>query len=501
MHRMAYVVVLLSTVSCQSSETRPLDVSVDATMAVGDGMPRLSDASLIDVAMEPPIIDATGPARDQIAPPERPCDPQSASDQDSDYDGLSDREEQMAGTSVCHADSDNDGVIDLAEIRYNSDPWDPEDTLENYHTIPIEPGWIALDVGVDLRLRQADFYLVLDNSGSMQGFIHSIAGRFAEMVERVSHAVPDATYGVATFSNYNTGQGDHDLPFRLLQQATSDVAKVQRALNGIVAGGGGLHEASYEALYQTMTGLGYDQNCNRIFDEGVDVRPFSPHAMDAFLGSVDGSEDEGTLDGGKVGGVGFRSSAYKIILYGTDEEMLDPERGDATPGGCPQDAGHTLVVEATRRLDAKLIGVAVDRGGRSAPTEQMLRLANDTQSTMLDDSGQPIPLVIQANDGALVDALLERVTRLLGAVRFERVNARIAFDALGIARNFAPESLGPIEPIDFGRPHEFRLELDAIGQMGETWKVTTVGVTITSDEGVEIGYQRFIVAIPPQHHR
>ena len=220
--------------------------------------------------------------------------------------------------------------------------------------------------------------------------------------------------------------------------------------------------------------------------------------MDAFLGTVEGAENEMTPDGGKVGGVGFRTGAFKIVIYATDEELLDPDRGDATPGGCPHDAGHALVVEAARRLNAKLIGVSVSQGNRALPVPQMIRLANDTDSVLITDDGQRNPLVIQNDSEPLVDALMDRVARLLGAVRFERVTASILFDAMGIARHFAPQSLGPIEPLDFGRPHQFRLELDAIGKMGETWKVSTVGVSITSEEGVEIGYQRFIVAIPPR---
>ena len=56
---------------------------------------------------------------------------------------------------VRHADSDNDGVIDLrrcATIR----PWDPNDTVDHYFEVPADLGWIALDVELNLRLQQAD---------------------------------------------------------------------------------------------------------------------------------------------------------------------------------------------------------------------------------------------------------------------------------------------------------------------------------------------------------
>ena len=108
----------------------------------------------------------------------------------------------------------------------------------------------------------------------MQGFINSVSARFADMVERVSLAVPDATYGVATFSNYGHPNGT-DLPSGFSNKPPAMSIRC-RMPSTESKSGGGLHEASYETLFQTLTGLGYDQNCNGLFDEGEDVRPFSP---------------------------------------------------------------------------------------------------------------------------------------------------------------------------------------------------------------------------------
>ena len=502
MSRWQLSLVLLGALGCtgthsDSGTNAPADAA-DLDSGIADIAILAPDQSMIEDVFVAPLIDVNSNSRDASRPQDRPCDPRSTADTDWDRDGLSDAREQEEGTSVCHSDSDNDGFIDLAELMHGSDPWDPDDGLENYLTLPADPGWLALDVDLNLRLRQTDMYLVLDNSGSMQGFINALAENFGRMVELISRVVPDATYGVASFINYS-GHGGGNLPFRLLQQATTDVARVQESLDGIRASGGGLHEASLEALYQTLTGIGYDQNCNGQYDEGTDVPPFSSHHLDAFGGTARGTEDEETPGAGKVGGVGFRSGAYKIIVYATDEQLLDPDRGDATPGGCPQDAGHNAVVQAANSVGVKLIGVSASyrAQGDEVQRAQMERLAVDTNSVLDLGDGVERPLVLSTNEGDLVQLLLDRVARLLGAVRFERVNAAVVSDPLMVTRSFAPPTLGPIEPADFGRPHSFRLELDAIGKMEDAWQVTTVGVQLTADDGVDLAYQQYIVAIPP----
>ena len=106
--------------------------------------------------------------------------------------------------------------------------------------------------------------------------------------------------------------------------------------------------------------------------------------------------------------------------------------------------------------------------------------------------------MISTADGDLVEILMDRIARLLGAVRFERVDANVVSDPAGITRDFMPAHLGPIEPGDFGRPHAFRMELDAIGKMADTWQVAIVGVQLTADEGVDLAYQQYVVAIPPR---
>ena len=49
--------------------------------------------------------------------------------------------------------------------------------------------------------------------------------------------------------------------------------------------GGDYSESSFEALYQATTGIGYDQNYDRIFDPTIDVPPFFSGSDDPFGGS------------------------------------------------------------------------------------------------------------------------------------------------------------------------------------------------------------------------
>ena len=80
------------------------------------------------------------------------------------------------------------------------------------------------------------------------------------------------------------------------------------------------------------------------------------------------------------GGVGFRDEALKIIVYGTDAPMRDPDSGYPSPGGCPHDATHALVVDAAQRMDTRLVGVAMRP---NEATRSSYRRQDDASSSRL----------------------------------------------------------------------------------------------------------------------
>ena len=116
---------------------------------------------------------------------------------------------------------------------------------------------------VALEVRDVDIAFVLDSTGSMEYEAISLSREFSGIVEEISYIAENAAYGFATFDDYNGGGfgKDDDHPFTLHNQITTDILSVQASLNDIpIHYGGDIPESGMEALYQSLTGLGYDQN-------------------------------------------------------------------------------------------------------------------------------------------------------------------------------------------------------------------------------------------------
>ena len=113
---------------------------------------------------------------------------------------------------------------------------------------------------------------------------------------------------------------------------TADTAAIQASLAGLgVHFGGDATDGAMEALYQSLTGAGYDQNCDGLYEPSTDILPFIASESDPFSGTAGGSGS----GGGVIGGLGFQAHAKPVIVYITDNPLRDPDRGDPTPGGCP----------------------------------------------------------------------------------------------------------------------------------------------------------------------
>lgn len=489
MRRVAIVVMGLW--ACDSApgdvaDQGALDAAVDARLRViEDAAPldvAVPDAAPIDMAIDMVAVDMA-PDR---ALNQGPCEVE-ADDGDADRDGLTNAEERVAGSNPCDHDSDGDGFLDIAELRHGGDVWDPLVGVEDYIKVPADPGWVAIDIPFTLTLQRADIFFLLDTTGSMQGLLDSLAGGYRQLVESLAVVLPDATYGVASLRDYAFppfGSPGIDRPYTLEQQLTGDIESVQQVLNGLRAGGGGDGlESAMEALYQTLTGVGYDQNCDGAFDELTDVRPFREHGDAPFFGNVPPTIDE--RQPGKLGGVGFRAGALKLVVYGTDAPLRDPDAGFASPGGCVQDAGSLAVIEAANTLDAKLIGVAV----QEPPIEQMHALAAATGSIGRDGS----PLIVTG-----VQQLSGVVAEYLAGVEFERVRAETVRDDLEIGQGIAPPTIGPVRSNDLLEPFVFRIEIDTIGKRTDGWRVSVLEVRMVSDADLELARRSFIVEIPPR---
>ena len=262
----------------------------------------------------------------------------------------------------------------------------------------------ALELTFAVEHEYADIAFILDTTTSMGSMASAMASEFQDIVTALDAELSDLTFGVAVHRDYAPPVGvSGDLPFILLAQQTTNLTRVQAALSNISLVGGGydMPEASYEALYQAASGMGYDQSCDGQYDEDEDVLPFKRRSDDAFSGAVSGAYSSAAEGGGDVGGMGFRENILPIIILATDAGQKDADKGGNLPGGCPKDAGASDVRAAMAAIDARLIGIGVQMS--STDLAQLSDIA-DLTVTWSGGSG------IQSTIVSAVEALIRSIT-------------------------------------------------------------------------------------------
>jgi hypothetical protein len=297
---------------------------------------------------------------------------------------------------------------------------------------------------LELEVNHVDVAFLLDTTGSMTSTAVSMATEFDQIVDDLSFTIVDGAYGFATYDDYNYepyGAGA-DLPFILQQQVTTDQSLVQTELDVIdIHHGGDSPESGMEALFQGLTGEGYDQNGNATFDSGTDVLPFIHDAGDVFNGSATGTYDGAVVGGGSNGGFGFRDGSLPVIVYATDNYLRDPDSGYGAPVGAAYNAGASDVVDAATALGARLIGIGANS---SLAVPQMTDLAIATDSlyeadgdSLIDD---PLVFTWSGSSSAFRDTIVEAIEGMLDGVTFATVTAQVTGNTYGFATNIAPAS-------------------------------------------------------------
>ena len=343
-------------------------------------------------------------------------------DSDSDNDGMPDGVEVNQGTDPYDRDSDGDGFGDSAEVALGTGPNDPNSGIDGFYAELAPRSQQTITVPFTPTIQQADVLFLLDSTCSMTGVLNTMAANFAQVVSGIS--IPDVSMGVAEFNDYAYGSwfttmglaSAGDKPFRLRQQITSNYSSVQSALSALsVRDGADEPESSMEAIYQAMTGAGYDQDCNNTYNGATDVPPFltggSALFSDAFGGAVGGAYSPAIPGTGPLGGGGFRAGSVPIVVYTTDNLMRDPDSGYGVPPSCSNPAGSGDVISAAATTGSKLIGI----GTTILPIAQMTSLANATGSHAdIDGNGTEEPLVFQGTSSATTSFVLDGIEAIAG---------------------------------------------------------------------------------------
>ncbi len=296
-------------------------------------------------------------------------------DLDSDNDGLADAAELQHGTSPRVVDTDGDGEWDVLEVHSNTDPLDPLSNLGARGVVvvmmaPDQPSTAPVHVSLRPRIQDADIYLSLDASGSMQG-VHQYVANAAPAVDsqllcdltgvpceadeecasdrcsQVGFCVEDSPCLVERSVEWGFGRWLEIDSFENVVSPTSNLGSVVAQINtGALSG-------QNEAMFQAAACIADGNNC--------------------------ASTNKNCSSQG-VGCPGFRPNAYRVLLHFTDESDQCVANQTST---CPASgiAGGELM-----RQGIRFVGF-FDEEGITTSRFDLIDLAN--QAGSFDSQGNP----------------------------------------------------------------------------------------------------------------
>ena len=322
------------------------------------------------------------------------------------------------------------------------------------------------------EVASADVILALDSSGSMSGLLSGVATEFGALAAAIRADLPDTTFSVVTFEDFSFADlGDAgDLPFRLELGQTLALERIERSLAELeIRNGGDLPEAGYEALYQSLTGVGFDQDCDG-YNESEDVSPYLASLDDPFEGAA--GEQAGSFDAGAEGGTGRRADTMAVVVFGTDAALRDPDLGDRVPPGCPSAAGQSSTLAAFDAVGARFVGVAVTSGDYE---EQLAEVALATGSVTTE--GGSDPAVIRYAESTFAEDVSTQVVAFstYGSLSNLRADVVVAEDA-GLTATVSLDA----DP-DAARGEEVQLTIDVRDDGTGTEAYTPVEVQLLAD--------------------
>ena len=424
-------------------------------------------------------------------------------DLDSDSDGLTDLDELAGGTDPYDRDTDGDGESDGAEIAIGTDPTDASSKTGDgyFELVKGENG--DGEINFELAATPLDLVFLLDDSAYNTATRTGLKSYLDDVIDEIEG--DDFGYAFAAFEDYaysSYGTSGYDKPFRMEQQITDDPSLVIDALSALgTRSGGDQTNSTHEALYQTLTGAGYDMDCDGEYDSRTDVQPFIASDDDAFDGAEDGTYDDSDGFTGTGGGVGFRDDARPVIVYFAYTYLRDPDSSSSTyggsPDGCPFDAGQSDVISAATERGAYLMGVAARS---SSGTDQMEELATETGSKGdTDGDGREDDLMVLTwtgtSSGDLVDFVAAGVSAASDSLSYSSVSMVATDDPYGFVTAIAPSSVS-VSTADVGDSVRFLIGLKGTVESTSEDQIFTIGFTILGDDSIQLGTASMVVVVP-----
>jgi protocatechuate 3,4-dioxygenase beta subunit len=335
--------------------------------------------------------------------------------------------------------------------------------------------------GTGALTNAVDVFLLFDDTGSFVNNSPIVRAAFPNIITDLQTSLSgiDLAFGVGRFEEYANFASEYSTgrPFILNQPIVAAstagyMTAIQAALNRTTPGyGGDGPETDIEALYQLVTGLGFDGNNNgSVMDSGAaglgstqlipgnsgDVPSFASFTADASANVLPAA--------GTVGGAGFRAGALPVILLATDIGFAYQPKGETSVTGVN---GLTLPVSSltgTSRASTPFnsgAGLQETITGLNALGALVIGLGTNTQANVDPRQG------------------LEAISKLTGATN----------------RSSATIANGTADPIAPGDPFYFQISTGFAGSVADGVRnaiqnaVTNVAVNITvqaSDPRVRI---------------
>lgn len=471
----------------------------------GDGIPDFRDTDSDNDGLTD--RDESGTSGDATVEP-RDTDGDGRYDQqdtDADGDSLADADEILAGTDPWDSDTDGDGYSDGGEVTAGTDPLDPESVIDGIYVEVGERTTVEHNFEFELVLEMGDIGFIIDTTCSMGGTINAMATEFNQIVTDLTSILPDAAYAAAGHDDYaygSMGSPGTDKPFYLMQQITTDSAAMQAGLSALrTHSGADGPESGTEAVYQAVTGDGYDQNCDGHYDANTDVYPFIASADDPFGGTGGEYYDASTVGGGTGGGLGFREYSLPVVVLATDNYMRDPGSSNSmynsTPGGCPLDASMDDTVTAFLDAGARFVGVSVNG---STPYPQMVDLATRTNSLAdLDGDGEAAEPVVETWSGSSTEfrtTLVNAIQQLVAGVKFSRIDLAVEGDVYGFVTSIDPAYYEDLGVEDTGTLLDFTLTFRGVVASTTEDQLFRLTLNVLGDGTVLVAQKDIIVVVP-----
>ena len=365
-----------------------------------------------------------------------------------------------------------------------------------------------------------DVFLLFDDTGSFVNNSPIVRAAFPDIISQLNTSLPGINlgFGVGRFEEYANFASEYSTgrPFILNQpivaaSSTGYMTSIQAALNRTTPGyGGDGPETDIEALYQLVTGKGFDGNNNgTVLDSGnaglasTQLTPGPSGDVPSFASFTADAANSVMPAAGNVGGAGFRSGALPIVLLATDIGFAYQPKGETTivgAGGASlpvsaltqtsrsttpfnSGAGIQETITGLNALGALVIGLGTNTAANVDPRQQLESISkltgatNRTTATIANGTTDPIapgdPLYFQIASGfstsvasGVVSAIRNAVTNVAVDIEVRASDPRVHLTSLpGIRTGIGSGMTASfdIEIVGDGAPRRFDVQFVRAG--------------------------------------